>query len=74
MRPWTNTSITKLFNKTKKYNIINIDDNYGRKIIDIIGEKIPLLTYGIMNKGRYFCINIEFSLTKVKFNTCPRAR
>ncbi|NLY86477.1 MAG: UDP-N-acetylmuramoyl-L-alanyl-D-glutamate--2,6-diaminopimelate ligase [Tissierellia bacterium] len=61
-------SKVKLFNKTRKYNIVNIDDNYGRKIIDIIGEKVPLLTYGIMNKGDIFASNIEFSLTKVKFN------
>ncbi|NLV89181.1 MAG: UDP-N-acetylmuramoyl-L-alanyl-D-glutamate--2,6-diaminopimelate ligase [Tissierellia bacterium] len=58
----------KLFSKTKKYNIINIDDNYGRKIIDLIGEQIPLLTYGIRNKADIFATDVEFSLSKVKFN------
>lgn len=58
----------KLFNKTKKYNIVNIDDNYGRKLIDLIGEKVPLLTYGIKNKADIFATDIKFSLSKVGFN------
>ncbi|NLK43176.1 MAG: UDP-N-acetylmuramoyl-L-alanyl-D-glutamate--2,6-diaminopimelate ligase [Tissierellia bacterium] len=58
----------KLFNKTKSYIIINIDDEYGREIIDLIGESVPLLTYGIKNKGDIFATDIAFSLSKVSFN------
>lgn len=58
----------KLFSMTNKYNVINIDDEYGKKIIEIIGGKIPLLTYGINNKSDIFATDIEYSLSKVTFN------
>lgn len=57
----------KLFYKTKDYNIINIDDNYGRKIIEIVGERIPLLTFAISEKADIYASDIEFTLSKVKF-------
>lgn len=58
----------KLFYKTTQYNIINMDDNYGKKIIDIIGKRIPLITYGINENADIYASNIEFSLDKVKFS------
>lgn len=57
----------KLFYKTNKFNIINVDDEYGKKIVETVGERIPLLTYGIRNKSDIFGTNIEFTLSKVKF-------
>jgi len=42
----------KLFYKTKKANIINIDDEHGRIICNNIKNlNIPLITYGIDNKA-----------------------
>ena len=57
----------KLFYMTNDYNIINIDDEYGRRIIDTVGERVPLLTYGINNKADIFATDIEYSLSKVSF-------
>lgn len=57
----------KLFYKTSKYNIINIDDDYGMKIVKIVKKRIPLLTYGIRNKADIFATDIKFSLSKVSF-------
>lgn len=57
----------KLFYKTNKFNIINIDDIYGKKIAEIVGKRLPLLTYGIETKADIFATNIEFALSKVKF-------
>lgn len=57
----------KLFYKTDKANIINIDDYYGKKIVEIIGERVPLLTYGIKEKSDVFASDIEFTLSKVRF-------
>ena len=37
----------KLFNMAQKYNIINIDDPYGEKVIDKIENNTPIITYGI---------------------------
>ncbi len=57
----------KLFYKTDKFNIINIDDNYGKKIVEIVKDRAPLLTYGIKDKADIFATNIDFTLSKVKF-------
>lgn len=57
----------KLFYKTTKYNIINIDDNYGREIIKEIGSRINLLTYGIDNVADVYATNIKYSIDKVNF-------
>lgn len=57
----------KLFYNTDKYNIINIDDEYGRNIVEIVGERVPILTYGINNKSDIFATDIEYSLSKVSF-------
>ncbi|MFA5575992.1 MAG: UDP-N-acetylmuramoyl-L-alanyl-D-glutamate--2,6-diaminopimelate ligase [Tissierellaceae bacterium] len=61
-------SKVKLFHKTKNQNIVNIDDEYGEKLIDLIDPNIPLLTYGIRNSADIYARDIEFSLDKVKFN------
>ncbi len=57
----------KLFYKTNKYNILNIDDPYGRKILDLLKRETPILTYGIKNKADIFASDIEYSLSKVEF-------
>lgn len=57
----------KLFFKTNEFNIINLDDNYGRRIIDIVGDRVRLLTYGIDNQGDIYATNIKYSLNNVEF-------
>jgi UDP-N-acetylmuramoyl-L-alanyl-D-glutamate--2,6-diaminopimelate ligase len=57
----------KLFYKTSKCNIINVDSSYGMKIIDDLKNKIYTLTYGIENKADVFANNIEYYKNKVKF-------
>lgn len=37
----------KLFNRTKKYNIVNGDDVYGRRILQEVDNTVPIMTYGI---------------------------
>lgn len=61
------SSKLKLFYKTNKCNIINIDDNYGMKIIEHIGNRIPVLTYGIKDTADIYATDIEFTLSKVRF-------
>ncbi len=60
-------SKAKLFNKTKKYNIINIDDPYGKKLIDLVPKNIPILTFGLDKGPDIYATDIEFSLSKVSF-------
>lgn len=58
----------KLFLKTKRYNIINIDDTHGQKIVEMVRDRVGLLTYGIKNKADIFATDVELTLSKVKFN------
>lgn len=58
---------SKLFSKTKKYNIVNIDEEYGRRLIDEIQSEVPLITYGINDKADIFASNIEHGLSFIKF-------
>ncbi len=53
----------KLFDKTHGFNIINIDDEYGRQIIDITSK----ITYGIDSKADVFATEIIYFIDGVKF-------
>lgn len=55
----------KLFYKTQGYNIINIDDEYGRQLINSIPGQI--ISFGIDNIGDIFASEITYSIDKVKF-------
>lgn len=58
----------KLFYMTKRCNIINIDDAYGQKIINKIGDlEIPIITYGVLGKGDITANNIKYSPSGVSF-------
>lgn len=57
----------KLFYKTKKNNIVNIDDHYGKEIVKFAGSEAPLITYGIKEKADINATSIEYSIDKVKF-------
>lgn len=57
----------KLFYKTDGYNIINIDDPYGKKIVDMLDGKVPVIRYGINEEADIFPTEIEYSLSQVKF-------
>lgn len=49
-----------LFEGTTDYNIVNIDDDYGRRLIEKIKLYSPaLITYGIENKADIYATNIH---------------
>lgn len=53
----------KLFAMTKKYNIINIDDSYGQKLVHICENyKAQTVTYGIYNEADIRAKNIHYTL------------
>lgn len=56
----------KLFSKTNKFNIINIDDPYGELIMNK-KSNIPFITYGIENRAHIRASNIEYFLHKTTF-------
>ncbi len=58
----------KLFFMTDKYNIINIDDEYGKMLIDELSAiNTPLLTYGIESKADVYATDLHFKATGVSF-------
>ncbi|HHV26846.1 MAG TPA: UDP-N-acetylmuramoyl-L-alanyl-D-glutamate--2,6-diaminopimelate ligase [Tissierellia bacterium] len=58
----------KLFYMTNKCNIINIDDIYGRRIVEETKDlDISTITYGIVEKATIYATDIEYHLNGVDF-------
>jgi UDP-N-acetylmuramoyl-L-alanyl-D-glutamate--2,6-diaminopimelate ligase len=62
---------SKLFSSLKSgsFAVINKDDSYAQRFIDLACEGVKILTYGINNKADVTAENIEFSVYGSKF-TC----
>lgn len=59
----------KLFFMTKKANIINIDDSYGKLIVKNISDReTSLITYGLTADADVYASDIEYSASGVAFN------
>lgn len=61
------SSKLKLFNRTKKYNIINGDDPFGLKILKDIHNTVPIITYGIDKKWDVYATDINCHIKGVDF-------
>ncbi len=59
-------SKARLFSITKKANIINYDDKYGRKIIEKHNDD-KLISFGLTKEADVFASNISYELDKVKY-------
>lgn len=57
----------KLFNSTKKCNIINYDDPYGRRMLKDINNNVPIITYGLDDSCEVKAKNILFHNNGVNF-------
>lgn len=57
----------KLFNMTEKYNVINADDEYGRRMLMDIENKVPVLTYGINEKYHVYATDVNYHTNGVDF-------
>ncbi len=58
-----------LFFKTKKMNIVNVDDEYGLRLVkELKSIKTPLMTYGIENNANLQCINLKMMQTHTSFD------
>lgn len=51
------------------FAVVNADDDYSRRFIDVMPEGVKVLTYGIKNSADVMAKDIEFSLSGVEF-TC----
>lgn len=50
------------------FAVINVDDDYAQKFLDITNKQVRVLTYGIKNKADIQAKNIEFSLSGAAFD------
>ncbi len=59
-----------LFKKLKPgcFAVINADDEYAQKFIDIVPEGVKIYTYGIKKKADITAENIDFSIHGAKFD------
>lgn len=58
----------RLFRRTTKYNIINIDDSYGKRIVSKKEEFLAkTITYGIDNEADISATRIEYSPSSTEF-------
>lgn len=57
----------KLFDKTSKYNIINGDDKYGKRLLDDIKNTTPILTYGMDDGWDIYASDVNCHIKGVDF-------
>lgn len=53
--------------KGGSFAVINADDEYSQRFLDIIPEGVKVLTYGIKNKADVMAKNVEFSPSGAEF-------
>lgn len=59
----------KLFYRTKKNNIINVDDPYGNRLYhELISDKIPALSYGIDHEADIKASNLITTIKGTSFD------
>ncbi|MBQ8848507.1 MAG: UDP-N-acetylmuramoyl-L-alanyl-D-glutamate--2,6-diaminopimelate ligase [Candidatus Gastranaerophilales bacterium] len=63
---------SKLFKTLKEGNnaIINLDDKYAKRFIEVIDKDVNILTYGVKNNSDVQAKNIEFLPDGVSFDCC----
>lgn len=53
--------------KDNKYAVINHDDKYAERFIQVMPDNVKILTYGINNRSHIMAKNIEYSVNGCKF-------
>lgn len=53
--------------KAGDFAIINADDEYAQRFLDVIPDSVKVLTYGVKNKADVMAKNVEFSLSGAEF-------
>ncbi len=62
----------KLFKGLKKGNnaVVNNDDKYSKRLIDVIDKEVNVYTYGVKNNSDIMAQNVEFMSDGVSFVCC----
>ncbi len=66
----------KLFKGLEKGNfaVINNDDKYSKRLIDLIDKEVDVVTYGVKNKSDLMAKNIVFMHDGVSFDCCYKEK
>lgn len=54
--------------KEGSFAVINVDDEYGQRFIDVLPEGVKTITYGVKNQADIMAKDIEFSIHGAKCN------
>ncbi|MGL4773344.1 MAG: Mur ligase family protein, partial [Clostridium sp.] len=57
----------KLFERSR-INIINVDDNYGKEIVNRLGENKKIITYSEKEESNYKPYNVKFGSREILFD------
>ncbi|WP_026907891.1 UDP-N-acetylmuramoyl-L-alanyl-D-glutamate--2,6-diaminopimelate ligase [Paucisalibacillus globulus] len=58
----------KLFDLTNDYNIINMDDEYGAKLIKMVeGQTTKLITFGLSEQADFYPSDIQYEFDHTRF-------
>lgn len=59
--------------KSGDFAVINADDEYAQRFLDVIPKGVNVLTYGVKNSADVMAKNVEFSLSGAEF-TCDAGK
>jgi UDP-N-acetylmuramoyl-L-alanyl-D-glutamate--2,6-diaminopimelate ligase len=68
------TGLTGQKSKTKATAVINLDDPYGAKLIDRLGKKIPVITYGVGARADFRASNYHAEFAGTSYQLDARGK
>lgn len=58
----------ELFTMTHDFNIVNVDDFYGQKLVQLLNNpEVKTITYGIHEKADFYATDIDYSFEQTSF-------
>lgn len=54
--------------------VVNNDDKYAKKLLDVISPDVETITYGVKNNADLMAKNVEFMANGVKFDVCYKEK
>src|SRR6476661_7634317 len=68
------TELVEQKSKTKPTAVINLDDPYGAKLVDRLGKKIPVITYGVGARADFRASNYHAEFAGTSYQLDARGK
>src|SRR6478672_6173088 len=68
------TGLVEQKSKTKPTAVINLDDPYGAKLVDRLGKKIPVITYGVGARADFRASNYHAEFAGTSYQLDARGK